>query len=182
MIDNKGLCIFKTSLKDFLINVDVERMIKFLKESNTGDVKDIFLQSDIADNNIKKDLDVVNHFVEDFCKNKYAQLVESEFVATTWVREPELIRWQQGTSLAEHIDGPERIAKPDITIGALVYLNDDYGGGEIYFSEYDILIKPKYGDLVIFPCHFLHEVKEVSKNDRYTIPLFYTFKCKEWIE
>jgi hypothetical protein len=182
MIDNKELCIFQTSLKDFLTTVDVKKMIKFLEDSKTDRAKNVFLQSDIPDLGIRKDLDLVNHFVEDLCRNEYAQIVESEFIQIRWVREPELIRWQVGSALEEHTDGPERMAKPDVTIAALIYLNDDYEGGELYFSEYDILIKPKYGDLIIFPCHFLHEVKKVLLSDRYTLPLFYTFRCKEWME
>jgi predicted 2-oxoglutarate/Fe(II)-dependent dioxygenase YbiX len=181
MIDDKALCIFKTSVNDFLFTIDVERMVNFLKNNKTKNPKDVFLQNEIKDKKIKEDLESVNKFVENFCKTQYAQLVESEFKLTTWVREPELIVWNTGTSLSGHIDGLERIEKPDITIGALIYLNDNYEGGEINFPEYDIIIKPKFGELVIFPCHFLHEVKEVIKGERYTLPLFYTFRCTEWI-
>lgn len=181
MIDDKDLCIFKTSIVDFLKDISVDKMIKLLEGSDNGHAKDIFLQSKISDEVIKKDLDVINKFVERICKEQYAQIVDSEFIRTTWVREPELIKWGKGTNLPQHFDGTGKDNKPNITLGALIYLNDDYDGGEIYFPEHDILIKPKYGDLVIFPCHFLHEVKQVLLNDRYTIPLFYTFTCKEWM-
>ncbi len=182
MIDDKALCVLKISINDFLSTIDVERMVNFLKNNNSKTSKNVFLQNEIKDKKIKKDLNSVNKFVENFCKNQYAQLVESEFKLTTWIREPELIIWNTGTCLPKHIDGPERIAKPDITLGALIYLNDDYEGGEIGFPEYDIIIKPKFGELVIFPCHFLHEVKEVINGERCTLPLFYTFTCTEWID
>lgn len=38
-----------------------------------------------------------------------------------------------------------------IEYAALLYLNDDYEGGEIYFPQYDLHIKPESGDLIFFP-------------------------------
>ena len=38
-----------------------------------------------------------------------------------------------------------------IEYAVLLYLNDDYEGGEIYFPDYDLKIKPEIGDLIFFP-------------------------------
>ncbi len=181
MIDDKDLCIFKTSITEFLETVGIDQIYSFIKNKETIEPREAVLLSDIQDETIRKNITSINEYVEKICKSQYAQLVDSEFNLTTWIREPELIKWKSEAYLPAHIDGNERIAKPSITIGALVYLNDDYEGGEIYFPEYDIEIKPKYGDLVIFPCHFMHEVKKIHNGERYTLPLFYSFRCTEWM-
>ena len=43
------------------------------------------------------------------------------------------------------------------TISAVVYLNDNYEGGEIEFVRQGIKIKPKAGDIIVFPSNFVYE-------------------------
>jgi len=44
------------------------------------------------------------------------------------------------------------------TVSAVIYLNDDYEGGEIYFPRLEKLtIKPEYGDIAIFPSNYMYE-------------------------
>jgi len=43
-------------------------------------------------------------------------------------------------------------------VSAVIYLNDDYEGGEIYFPRLDKLeVKPGYGDIAIFPSNYAYE-------------------------
>jgi hypothetical protein len=44
---------------------------------------------------------------------------------------------------------------------ALVYLNDEYEGGEICFDELNVSFKPVSNLLLAFPAHYLHSVKPV---------------------
>ena len=48
-------------------------------------------------------------------------------------------------------------------------------GGEIYFPNWGIEIKPKAGSLVIFPSNdeYVHGVKEVKNINRYSIAIWY---------
>lgn len=57
-----------------------------------------------------------------------------------------------------------------------VYLNDDYDGGEIFFPEHGIQIKPTAGSVVMFPSgsHYMHGVKEIRKANRYTLGMYFT--------
>ena len=57
------------------------------------------------------------------------------------------------------------------------YLNDDYQGGEFYFTALDTVIKPKKGMLVAFTAGFYHEhaVLRVEGSQRLTMPFFLTF-------
>lgn len=43
------------------------------------------------------------------------------------------------------------------TVSVVAYLNDDYEGGEIYFPRFDLTIKPKAGDIVVFPSTYIYE-------------------------
>ena len=44
------------------------------------------------------------------------------------------------------------------TVSAVIYLNDNYQGGELYFPRLDKLVyKPKVGDIAIFPSNYIYE-------------------------
>jgi hypothetical protein len=60
-----------------------------------------------------------------------------------------------GTHFKVHADhGPTYVC----TISVVVYLNDDYEGGEIWFPRMNSLsIKPKAGDIVVFPSTYIYE-------------------------
>lgn len=50
----------------------------------------------------------------------------------------------------------------------ILYLNDDFTGGEICYPEYGIEYKPKAGDVVIHSSAVVHAVKKVVEGFRYT--------------
>jgi hypothetical protein len=43
------------------------------------------------------------------------------------------------------------------TVSVVAYLNEDYVGGEIYFPRFDLTIKPKKGDVIVFPSTYIYE-------------------------
>jgi hypothetical protein len=57
------------------------------------------------------------------------------------------------------------------THSAVVYLNDDFEGGEIVYPKKDFTFKPVAGSCVIHPAgsEHLHRVNPVTKGDRYCI-------------
>lgn len=56
--------------------------------------------------------------------------------------------------------------------GVLMYLNDDFDGGEICYPEYDIEYKPKPGVLLIHYAGSLHGVNPISNGIRYSMTSF----------
>jgi hypothetical protein len=56
--------------------------------------------------------------------------------------------------------------------GLVVYINDDYEGGEIFYTKQGIVYKPKSGDLVVHSAedHCEHGVHPVKTNIRYSFP------------
>ena len=66
------------------------------------------------------------------------------------------------------------------TISTVLYLNDDYTGGELSFPEVDggyTYITEKY-ELVYFPTPYLHRVNPVKSGKRYIITISYTDKLE----
>jgi len=61
-------------------------------------------------------------------------------------------------------DGEDEVT-PKFTI--ILYINDDYEGGEIHFPNENLTIKPDAGSVLIFPSNLLHEVKTVISGNRY---------------
>lgn len=96
----------------------------------------------------------------------YGQSYAQRFDYDMGVMEPlQFLRYScdEETFFNRHVDGLRRWAS------AVFYLNDVAEGGETVFSEFGISIKPKRGDLVLFPAQFpyFHEAKRPISNDKW---------------
>jgi uncharacterized protein YeeX (DUF496 family) len=81
-------------------------------------------------------------------------------------------RQYEGVPLKSHTD---QHTDPSIEYASIIYLNDNYNGGEFYFVNKNFEIKPKPGSLLIFPGtqEFEHGVKEpLAGPVRYVLPGF----------
>jgi predicted 2-oxoglutarate/Fe(II)-dependent dioxygenase YbiX len=92
---------------------------------------------------------------------------------------PGVRRWDVGDYQPLHADGEDPEGHPNeafiVDYGAVIYLNDDYEGGEIYFPDQGIDFKPNAGTVVFFPSNtmYIHGVREITKGIRYTTPSFW---------
>lgn len=76
----------------------------------------------------------------------------------------------EGAELASHNDQDKNVKTGTKSYIAALFLTDDYEGGELYFPEIEASIKPKRGDLVLFPGHCTnHGVNEVTKGTRVNV-------------
>lgn len=82
-----------------------------------------------------------------------------------------LLRYDQSGHLPAHQD--QGISTRVLSV--LLYLNDDYEGGEIEFKHSNLKLKPEPGSVLFFPSNFLyvHEVYPVTKGPRYALPNWY---------
>lgn len=83
-----------------------------------------------------------------------------------------LRKYDLGGFMGPHVDRNYDHKDNTMDWTALIYLNDDYEGGELVFTELDFSIKPKAGSIVFLPCDAIHEVREVSKNYKYYLFFF----------
>ena len=100
-------------------------------------------------------------------------------------------RWKIGDSLDRHFDsgvaakdgsidisqflGSGIVAPPPVILySSIIYLNNDYRGGELWFPKQDYKTKPEPGTLILFPatCMYPHEVAEITDGYKYTYSLF----------
>ena len=70
-------------------------------------------------------------------------------------------RMQPGVELKAHTD---QRTDPSIKYATIVYINDDYADGELFFPNLDIQLKPKPGTMLFFPGNeqYEHGVKHVG--------------------
>jgi predicted 2-oxoglutarate/Fe(II)-dependent dioxygenase YbiX len=76
-----------------------------------------------------------------------------------------VLRYQTGEEYKAHFDGATATHR---SFSPILYLNDDYTGGELEFVYHNIKIKPKAGMLAMFPAsfpyaHIAHPVKTGTK-------------------
>jgi len=78
------------------------------------------------------------------------------------------IKYEEGKHFMEHADHGFSY---NCVVSLVAYLNDDYEGGELYFRTWNLNIKPKAGDLYIFPSNYMypHQAKVVTKGTKYAI-------------
>lgn len=96
-----------------------------------------------------------------------------------------LVKFVKGFYLVPHVD---TMSSEGNHIASVYYINDDYTGGEINFPDHNLEIKPKPNSLIIFPGNenYLHEVREIVGNDRYSSAMWLQFtgssfnKKAEW--
>src|SRR6185436_7057981 len=73
----------------------------------------------------------------------------------------QIVQWKAGSFMPFHADNANPDASPHgmayRDFSGVAYLNDDYDGGELYFTALDIAIKPKMGSFVAFTAGFHHE-------------------------
>ena len=100
----------------------------------------------------------------------------------------QVVRWFPGMEQPPHADD---MTNTDVTglehraFGSIIYLNDNYGGGNTYYPNFDISITPKAGTLAIHPGdpEHLHGVTKIEDGMRYTIASFWTlnkYKGQDW--
>ena len=112
--------------------------------------------------------------------DKMAKTIQSTYRCVVSNRPPCIIRWFSGLEQRPHADKqmPDGSPNPFPTyeINSLFYWNDDFEGGELYYPQHDIVVKPKPGLAVVHPgdIHYLHGVKPIISGERFTTPAFYT--------
>lgn len=75
--------------------------------------------------------------------------------------------------LTLHADGSE-LNSNRVTHGFVAYLNDDFVGGEVYYPNLGISLKPIKNSLVIHPgtLEYLHGVTDVTSGVRFNLAFF----------
>lgn len=78
------------------------------------------------------------------------------------------VKYGPGQHFQEHTDHGFSY---NCVVSMVGYVNDDYDGGEIFFRMQNIKVKPKAGDLFVFPSNFMypHRAMPVHSGTKYSI-------------
>jgi 2OG-Fe(II) oxygenase superfamily len=93
----------------------------------------------------------------------------------------QIVRWHEGLGLTPHADNIEPNGTPNGTphrsFSSILYLNDDYEGGETFYPGHLMRMRPKAGTLVLFGAgeDYVHGVTKVRRGLRYTYAGWFTF-------
>jgi hypothetical protein len=93
----------------------------------------------------------------------------------------QIVLWTEGIELTPHADNLEPDGSPNTTphrsFSSLIYLNNDYEGGETYFPGFGLRIKPEPGLMVLFGSgpEYVHGVTKMRGGRRYTYAGWFTF-------
>jgi predicted 2-oxoglutarate/Fe(II)-dependent dioxygenase YbiX len=79
-----------------------------------------------------------------------------------------------GKMMGSHVDVDPNRESFEALFSGVIYLNNDYSGGELYFENQNVLIKPDPGSMVVFPSNppFFHESKRVVSGQKYVCTVF----------
>lgn len=97
-------------------------------------------------------------------------------------------KWDVGGFASPHSDNSDFDGTPNAfeinKYVGILYLNDDYEGGNLFFSEHDIEFKPQAYSYICFPggVENIHGVTEILKGTRYTMVSFWDFVEAEYSE
>lgn len=104
----------------------------------------------------------------------YANRFNTEYIDPTPLT---ISKYRVGAHMGPHVDYR---GEPNLQplMSAVVYLNDDYEGGDILFPEQGVTIKPKAGSIVVFPSvePYYHEPMPVTSGTKYMSPAFWIKK------
>lgn len=126
---------------------------------------------------VPEDFEVMNNIhqkIIDFYAKNIRNIDDIEDINSVFMGLGPINRTKVGEFLPAHDDlGPPELNAP-VEYGVVVYLNENFSGGELYYSEKNLEILPKRGMLVIHPStkEYTHGVKEVSEGTRYGLTMF----------
>lgn len=112
--------------------------------------------------------------------------VRAEIMAAYGLTEPiysdtlQIVRWPEGFEQQPHADAQNPDGSPHPyawrSHASIIYLNDDFEGGRIYFPIQDLMPPIRPGMLAFFPgtLDYLHGVSKVTRGVRFTVASFWT--------
>jgi predicted 2-oxoglutarate/Fe(II)-dependent dioxygenase YbiX len=118
---------------------------------------------------IENTINSVTEFYNNQLVHKYKQPIKH-------IEPPQFLHYTTGGKYDVHNDSEDivdghlkRVCERDLSI--LIYLNDDYEGGELEFPDWGIKLKPKAGTVLCFPSYieFSHKVHPVTKGERFNL-------------
>jgi CDGSH-type Zn-finger protein len=155
-------------ISDFISQDQVKEVMDFLKENkdNTLTIEDTDQNSKMMDNRIidinDKGLSILDIDFNPIFNNLYSVLPIAN-----------IIKYEIGDVFPPHQD-TSVYCPIESDWGLVLYINDDYEGGELYYTEKNITYRPKSGDLLIHGAtkEFTHGTTPIISGTKYIATSF----------
>ena len=178
-------------IPNFVDATTAQNMINYF-EAKAEEWGDIAFYNSAGMGLAPNDPELANHdldgmFFENL-REKYKEAVEMVFEREVKPNTSHAQKWVVGGFAAPHSDNSDFEGEPNpFEINkyvGILYLNDNYEGGELYFPEHGIEFKPNSLSYYVFPggIENLHGVKEILEGTRYTMVSFWDFAEAEYSE
>jgi hypothetical protein len=119
-------------------------------------------------------------------RNKFKEAVEIVFEEEVRPNTSHAQKWDVGGFANPHSDNSDKDGVPSAfainKYVGILYLNDNYEGGNLYFPEHDISFKPNKNSYYVFcgGVENIHGVTEILSGTRYTMVSFWDYKDAEY--
>ena len=156
------------SIKNFVDPQDAKSIIDFMDNLKL----DNKLNNERNDNTYRLYNSTENIVVE-FVKKYSKKFIDNRDL---YVTENLIAFYEKNSFMDAHVDAPDEVE----VVSTVIYLNDDYTGGELSFPEIEngYFYTPEKYELVYFPTAYLHGVNLVKSGKRYIITISYTNKLE----
>jgi|TARA_R100001163_G_scaffold20918_1_gene17997 hypothetical protein len=146
-------------LDKFLLEEDCNKLIDYYKDNESKSAYGYHGNFPIK---LSSDNEQFKHFIDNL--NYVAKTLSKSQI--DWM---EIVRWPKNSSQQYHWDD----ASPYTTLSSIVFLNDNYEGGQTNYQE-GTIFRPKQGRALFFDGkHYRHGVKKVENGERYTVATWY---------
>jgi hypothetical protein len=171
-----GIEVYETGvdLNKYFSTIFENKKVRTINEKR--DKKDLVgfdLTSSIDTQLVKPFVDLISEQVNEY-KEKYE-------IKVLYSHEIDFIQYQPGGHFDSHHDD-DGYGRRQISF--IFYVNDDYEGGEVDFHQFDYVLKPKKGMLVIFPSNYayIHTAYPVLQGEKRLVLGFLSkYERKDWL-
>ncbi|GAB4170960.1 MAG: hypothetical protein OHK0024_07060 [Thalassobaculales bacterium] len=158
--------------------LDQATPLSLLDAASAGNARDMARYVDVAvRDTLTVDLAPVEGEVNAAIDRLVRTVIEPHYrCAVDWWEYPQLLRYLPGGHYKAHTDGEyqypdgwRRIADRDLS--AIIYLDEDFTGGELDFPDLGLTVRPRAGMAVVFPAdrRFRHGAMPVLTGRRHAI-------------
>ena len=171
-------------INNFLTDKECDDLIEYTKTQKMLKSKVLSVSGDVISDNRESEqlwIEDSKHYVVKKIGELSAKITQKPYDHMEYLQ---FLKYNKGGYFKEHYD-PEVNYKSDTNYRIytlIIYLNDDFEGGETYFKNLNVSIKPKKGKVVIFKSldekgniltKSLHQGSEVKSGTKYM--------CNKWI-
>lgn len=164
--------------KNFLTKEESEALIAYYDSADELWQVTCFFNARVMDPiapTVKNVYPEINKTYFDALRTRLQEVAESVFGKEVKNLSLSSHKWLKGAYANDHSDNSELDGTPNAwrenKLVTILYLNDNYEGGNLTFRDHGISIAPEQGTLIVFDVGIgnVHAVTEVTSGERYTM-------------